>query len=56
MTLEGPTTIDVDLLASGPGHYTVLDLPVARAGDYELRVTATVQGRPTSATATVTIR
>lgn len=57
LTLRRPgTTVDADLLTAGPGHYTVLALPIPEGGDYELRVTAVVDGQPESATATVTIR
>lgn len=56
LALSGPVDIDARLLPSGPGHYTVLAMPVPIAGGYELRVTGTVDGQLASATATITIR
>jgi copper transport protein len=57
LSLRRPgTTVDARLLTAGPGHYTVLALPIPRAGDYELRVTALVDGVPETATGTVAIR
>jgi len=49
-------TLDARLLDSGPGHYTVPGQQLPAAGEYELRVAAEVDGEPTAATATITVR
>lgn len=53
---NGAARLDAQLLLSGPGHYTVLSQPIDESGDYQVTVSARVDGQPTSATGTITIR
>ena len=56
VTLAGPTaTVDVRLLAAGPGHYTAPAVQLTEAGTYEVEVTALVDGSVQRATASFTV-
>ncbi|MPZ73577.1 MAG: hypothetical protein GEU74_10170 [Nitriliruptorales bacterium] len=52
----GGETLDAELLVAGPGHYTVLSQQFPSAGEYEMRVSADVEGQAVSTTATIVVR
>ncbi|MGH9267406.1 MAG: CopD family protein, partial [Acidimicrobiales bacterium] len=52
----GDREIEVPLLVSGPGHYTVLAQRLDRPGTYQVLVVATVDGERLTATGLIEVR
>jgi copper transport protein len=48
--------IEAQLLPSGPGHWTALSVPLNQPGRYTVRVTANVDGEPTTVTGGIVVR
>jgi copper transport protein len=57
LSLTGPAgTLQPRLLDSGPGHYTVLNQRIDRPGRYLVRISASVEGQPATATGEIVVR
>jgi hypothetical protein len=57
LSLTGPAgNLQPRLLDSGPGHYTVLNQRIDRPGRYLVRISASVEGQPATATGEIVVR
>lgn len=53
---SGSDEVTAELFVAGPGHWTTPALTLPAAGDWQLRITALLDGEPATATATITVR
>lgn len=53
---QGATEIEADLLASGPGHWTVLNQSIPVEGEWIVLVSASTDSGRASATGAITVR
>jgi len=53
---SGSNEVTAELFVAGPGHWTTPALTLPAPGDWQLRITALLDGEPATATATITVR